>query len=215
MIINVDIDNTVNDFAKKVISVYNNLYHDNVSYDTVTDYGFGQLTKISRDCLEELFFKNNYFYESLEPIQGSVDHIQRLVNDGHKVKFVSAADYSIVQSRLDFVKTYFPYLDVNDSLILTKDKHYLWADFVIDDCPSNLTNVNRACRFVLFDSPWNRHISAEDWVKNPNNLDKHVRCSTWEQVVDTVFHEEIDRQKKLLLASKALTYDGSLQIDLS
>lgn len=203
MIINIDIDNTVNDFAKKVISVYNNLYHDNVSYNTVTDYGFAQLTKISRDCLEELFFKNNYFYESLEPIQGAVDQIQRIVNDGHKVKFVSAADYSIVQSRLDFVKTYFPYLDVNDSLILTRDKHNMWADVVVDDYPKNLTNVNLGCKFILFDAPWNRHIDTDAWVTNAKNLNNCARCSTWESVVDVVFQEELDRKKKLaMLVSK-------------
>ena len=197
MIINVDIDNTVNDFAQKVISVYNKLYNESIQYDDVVDYDFKQLTKIPRSCLEELFFQNDHFFEELEPIQDSVNQIQRLVNDGHKIKFVSAADYSIVKSRVDFVKKYFPYLDVNDSLILTKDKQFLWADFVIDDCPKNLKNVNRNCRFILFDSPWNRHIRAEDWVANPRNLDKYVRCSNWEQVVDVIFHEEIGRTKML------------------
>ena len=197
MIVNVDVDNTVNNFAKKVISMYNKLYDDSVEYEDVTSYEFYQLPKISHECLQELFFKNDHFYEELQPIPDSVYQIERLVNNGHKVKFVSAADYRIVKSRIDFIERYFPYLDVNDSLILTKDKHNLWADVVVDDYPKNLTNVNHFCKFILFDAPWNRHISTDDWVINGVALDRCARCSSWEQVVSVIFQEELDRKMTL------------------
>jgi 5'-nucleotidase len=203
MIINIDIDNTVNNFARKVIDTYNKLYNDSVSYEDVTSYDFLQLSKIPFECLEELFFKNDHFYEELEPIQDSVEQIECLVDNGHNVKFVSAADYSIVKSRVDFIKRYFPYLDVNDSLILTRDKHNMWADVVVDDYPKNLTNINWGCKFILFDAPWNRHIDTDAWVTNAKNLNNCARCSTWESVVDVIFQEELDRKKKLaMLVSK-------------
>ena len=73
MIINVDIDNTVNDFIEKFVTFVNGYAGRNLTPADMTIYKLEESTGIPDDILSILFFKNNAWYETLEPLPGCVE----------------------------------------------------------------------------------------------------------------------------------------------
>lgn len=180
MIFNIDIDNTVNDFIQTFIVYINRLSGRNIQYDDITFYDLTNLG-YDRKTLETMFFKNNQFFHSMKPLEKSQDTINGLIDAGHDVRFVTAIDYEVIQARLDFVHNYFPKINTSKSLIVTNDKKSIFGDFVIDDLPSNLNNINRNCKYILFKQPWN--IDNYDTIqKLPYNKTNTSCCSNWHDI---------------------------------
>lgn len=175
--INIDIDNTVNDFLEQFLYFVNgmndNLLHSGKMFNVndITSYRLQTATGIKDEILQTMFFKNDEFYRHLSPLPDSVRVIKRLVEAGNEVKFVTAINYEAINSRLAFIREHFPFVDVDRSLIVTNDKSTIWADIVIDDYFNNLyNNRNDAnCTYILFSQPWNnfakpsQHTIAYSW----------------------------------------------------
>ena len=158
--INIDIDNTVNNFIEIFCTYYNAIRGNKCKKINVEDITYYDLTKlgVSRDVLETLFFKNNSFFEKLEPLTGSVYTINELINRGFDVRFVTAIDYEVIQARLDFIHKYFPKVNTSKSLIVTNNKNSIYADFVIDDLEANLRNVDDKCVYFVKSQKWNSDV---------------------------------------------------------
>ena len=90
------------------------------------------------------------------------------MNKKHEVKFVTSIDYDVIDSRIEFVQKYFPFIDINRQLLVTNDKHSIYAEMVIDDYVKNMDNVNPDCTFLLFKQPWNKLYDT-----------KAIRVSSW------------------------------------
>jgi 5'(3')-deoxyribonucleotidase len=168
MIINIDIDNTTNDFIEKFVYYLNGLQSrlEPISYTfynprsdievmDITNYKLSLSTGVRDEILETMFFRNNAFYETLEPLENAVETIRELVDCGNEVRFVTAIRYDVVQARIDFVRKYFPFINPDTQLIVTNNKESIYADIVIEDCLDNLKNVNKDCRYIVFSQPWN------------------------------------------------------------
>lgn len=179
--INIDIDNTVNDFLDKFCIYLNSLQLGKTwcKWTDFTDYSISNVTGIDNNTLEIMFFKNNCFYEQLEPLARCQSIIENLVRTGHNVRFVTSIRYDVIQARIDFIKKYFPYIDTDKNLIVTNDKSSIYADIVIDDYENNFHNVNDCCYFIVFNQPWNTDVNldriygarAHDW----DDVDKLIR----------------------------------------
>jgi 5'(3')-deoxyribonucleotidase len=154
LIFNIDIDNTVNDFIENFVRYFNRITKSSLLVEDVVEYDLSKLG-VDRETLTTLFFKNNYFYESMLPLKDSMEVINDLIHANHDVRFVTAIDYDVIQSRLDFIHHWFPLINTSKSLIITNDKKSIFADIVIDDLPDNLVNVNPDCLFILKKQPWN------------------------------------------------------------
>lgn len=183
MIINIDIDNTLNNFLPYFLIKLNDLRINSKRVfveDDFTDYDICKVTNIQPNTLETMFFHNNEFYDNLLPLFNSVNCIQQLHEEGNIIKFVTSRDYEVLPSTIRFVDTFFPFLDVNDCLVFSKQKELLWADVVIDDCLCYLINVNPECVFMLKNCPWNKHTSRcnftrfDDWSEFPNIFDQMI-----------------------------------------
>lgn len=174
MIINVDIDNTVNDFldvfCKYFAQVTNNSFQ-NIK-ECMTVYSISDAVKVPNECLQTLFFNNNNFYSKLKPLAHAQHVIQQLIQEKHDVRFVTAISYEVIDSRVDFVRHYFPYINIDKSLIVTNDKNSIYADIVVDDYENNLHNINPLCLHILYNQPWNQGVSVSNMV----------RCHNWEEV---------------------------------
>lgn len=179
MVINIDIDNTINDFIYKFIKHLNGLQsgHHKFEIEDFTEYNLSKSTGLDQESLEVLFYKNNSFHETLDPLCGSVPVISLLVDSGHDVRFVSSISYDAIQSRIDFMRKYFPFMYPDKQLIITHDKASIYADIVIDDHLKHLNNINKDCKFILFDQPWNKDckipaIRVYDWFGVKDVLDE-------------------------------------------
>lgn len=168
MVINIDIDNTVNNFLDCFIEQFNSVTGRSLTHEDITSYWLNKCTGVSSDTLSTLFFKNNTFHSTFKPLPYAQEAINQLVDSGHTVRFVTAINYEVIQARLDFVRTYFPFLEPSKHLIVTEHKEFIYADVVIDDSVDNLKNVNSKCEFILFAQPWNTmwrqtYITFDNW----------------------------------------------------
>ena len=163
MKINIDIDDTVNNFIEKFVEYFNMITGRNLTVAEVTDYNLSRFTGVPNKALETLFFNNNYFYKMLTPLSGAVDIIEEIAIE-HEVKFVTAIKYEAIQERINFLNTYFPFIDIDRALLVTNDKHSIYADIVIDDCLNNLTNINEECKFIVFKQAWNANAQYDNNV---------------------------------------------------
>lgn len=108
--INIDIDNTVNDFLDKFVYFVNgmndNLLHtgDKFNVSDIGQYRLQTATGINDDILQTLFFKNDEFYRHLKPLPDSVRVIKKIIDSGNEVKFVTAINYEAINSRLAFIR---------------------------------------------------------------------------------------------------------------
>ena len=192
MIINIDIDNTINDFLPYFLLKLNDLRIGNskvFTEESFTDYDICKITNITPTTLETMFFHNNEFYNSLLPLFNSVNCIQRLHEDGNIIKFVTSRDYEVLPATIRFIEVFFPFLDVNECLIFTKQKELLWADVVIDDCLYNLVNVNPQCLFMLKNCSWNKNTTRcnftrfDDWNEFPYIFEEMLRKENSKELI--------------------------------
>ena len=185
--INIDIDNTVNNFIQEFTRLVNGMNKNKLHSDkkfSVSDidcYFLQDATGIQDDVLQTLFFRNDEFYRQLKPLPDCVRVIKNLVCAGHDVKFVSAVNYEAIQSRLDFVREHFPFMDVDRSLIITNDKSSILADIVIDDCLANIgNNKNSCCSYIVFDQAWNKAIDANTCTRAKSWAEVEQILTAWE-----------------------------------
>lgn len=76
------------------------------------------------------YWRGKCVYDSLSPIQGSVEALQALHDKGWDIIFVSAVKGDHHKSKYGFLKEHFPFMA---AFIATKEKGYVKADLVIDD----------------------------------------------------------------------------------
>lgn len=179
MQVNIDVDNTINDFIYKFVHYLNGIQNssDKLKVADLTEYDICTSTNLSAESLNILFFKNNAFHSTLDPLCGSIEVIRMLQEAGHIVKFVTSISYDVIKSRIEFFKKHFPFVDVDSQLIATHDKTSIYADIVIDDHIPHLTNINHDCKFIIFDQPWNKDYKladyrVHDWCEVRETLEK-------------------------------------------
>ena len=170
--INVDVDNTINNFLESFLELFNSISGRNVQYADIKEYSLEDSLGIPNRTLQLLFFKNNAFYKTLTPLFSSGYVIEKLVRCGHDVMFVTAIDYDVVQSRIEFLKKHFPFMDVNKSLIVTSDKCSIPADIVIDDNPEHLQDNPGCSTYIKYFQPWNKDYTNKNVIP----------CRDWQEI---------------------------------
>lgn len=168
LIILVDMDDTIDDLLTAWVSTLNQRHNLNVDRDKVGDWdmckSFPELTK------EQVFapLQNDVFWETVKPIQGAVEVLQKLIADGHRVYIVTSSSYETLKTKIEVVLfRYFPFIKWED-VIVTSCKQLICGDILVDDAVHNLEGG--AYYKILMDAPHNRDYDAEgngmDRVKN-------------------------------------------------
>jgi len=109
------------------------------------------------------------FYADLEPIEGAIEALHAMVEAGHDVSIVTSpwlTNPTCVQDKYDWVKKYLG-AGWEDRVIITKDKTLVDGDILIDDKPEITGKAEPKWRHILFDQPYNSHITDKnrltDW----------------------------------------------------
>ncbi len=184
MIIAVDWDNCINNLTEKVLEIYNAQSGKNIQMSDLTSYSFYDcLSKEDADGITKLF-KNKVMWDSLSPINGAKDGLQRLIDDGHKVYIVTATAPENFAWKIQWMKKYFPFFNA-DNVIRMMDKSLLKCNVLIEDSMDQLIK-NKLCYRVCFDYPWNR--------SDPKDLvyDIH-RVKDWKEILETINQIEKER----------------------
>ena len=118
----------------------------------------------------------------LEPIEGAIETIEKLVNDGNEVFIISSPmnEYSVFEKYL-WVKENLPFFDIKN-LILVGNKGDLLSRIngeggvLLDDCPAYLREFNN--QFLIMDREYNKELIV--------GVDCDFRVDGWDEFYGVV-----------------------------
>lgn len=185
MIIAVDWDNILNNFTEKILEIYNAQSGKNIRIKDLTSYDFYDcLSKEDADGMTKLF-KNKAMWDSLIPIEGSREGLQKLIEAGHRCYIVTATAPDNFNWKIQWLKKYFPFFNTNN-VVRMMDKSLFKCDVLIEDCTDQLIK-HKLCYRVCLDYPWNRNV--KDFTYSV------YRCKNWKDILTSINKIEKETNK--------------------
>ena len=173
----IDMDGTIEDLLTAWIECLNNTHDLNVS---LNDNIYYDMTKTFPSLTADQIFYPLYqdsFWETVKPMNGASETIEKMIHDGHNVYIVTASSPETIKIKLEKVLfKYFPYLSY-ENVIVAFNKQMIIGDVMIDDAPFNL--IGGGYIKLLMDSPTNR-----DFVETEEN--GITRVYNWEQIYEII-----------------------------
>ena len=183
MIIAIDMDCVLNNLMDKTLEIYNAQNGKNIQMSDLTSYNFYDcLNKKDADGVIKLF-KNKSLWDSLTPIKGAKEGLQKLINAGHRIYIVTATAPENWLWKITWLKKYFSFFNT-ENVISMVDKSLFKCDVLIEDCLEQLIK-HKSCHRVCLDYPWNR--DTDDFI-----YDIH-RCKNWDEILEAV--NEIEKER--------------------
>ncbi len=184
MIIAVDWDCVLNNLMDKTLEIYNAQSGKNIQMSDLTTYNLHEcLPKEDADGITKLF-KSKAMWDSLTPIEGSKDGLQKLLDAGHRVFIVTATATENWPWKISWLKKYFPFFNTNNVVRLI-DKSLFKCDILIEDCLEQLIN-HKLCHRVCLDYPWNQTLN--DYVYDIR------RAKNWKEILEAI--KQIEEEKE-------------------
>lgn len=124
------------------------------------------LSQEHQDAINEVKYAAG-FYRHMRPIEGALDGILELEDEGYDVWFCSSPEVFNVSCESDKKSWIVDHLgyDWAKRLILTRDKTLVRGDFLIDDRPDVFGVETPEWQHILFDQPYN-----DDVVDKPRMM---------------------------------------------
>lgn len=172
--IGIDLDCVLNNLNHKWIETYNSIYNDNLSIEDIKSWDI--IKYVKPECGTKIFnLINDDLIYQLTPLPYAVEITQELMKE-HDLYIVTATEYSNVKIKAEWIKKYYPHIGV-DNLVITRHKHLINVDLLIDDAPHNILNFPR--KTIVMDYAWNRDMPesysrACNW-KEINQLIKELK----------------------------------------
>lgn len=176
MILLIDMDNVLCGLQEYAIDVYNSKYGTNYAIDDFREYDIASVLDFEGSSNMRDIYADPEIYNHIAPLKGSVNGVQKLVNSGHQVYIVTDAVPSTFESKVQWLKRYFPF--INDGHIVSMKHKWLFkCDVMIEDNMENLISGHHYER-VCIDYPWNNKMHDEVYGI--------YRCYSWNDVVSAV-----------------------------
>ncbi len=167
----VDMDDTIEDLLGAWVRGANAAYGTGVSYNDITDWNVAK-------AFPGLTWEQVYaipmrpgFWDTVDPIPGAAEALERLIKAGHEVLIVTATPFASVPEKTAYLFRHFPFLTW-DQVVITGRKQLIKGDVLIDDGVHNLEGG--AYRKILMTAPHNRAYDAA--------AHGMTRAETWEQI---------------------------------
>ena len=175
----IDMDEIICKFLDKLCSIYNYKYNTNIKISDIKSWSLN--TYMDGDKAFEII-NSPGFFGSLEPIEGAIETIEKLVNSNKYEVFIISSpmnEYSVFEKYL-WVKENLPFFDVRN-LILVGNKGELLSrmdndGILLDDCPEYIRKFNGVR--VVMDREYNRELVV--------GVDCDYRVSNWDEFYEVV-----------------------------
>lgn len=168
----VDMDDTIEDLVEAWIMYLNNKYNYKVDPQSVEEWDIAwYYPTLSREqIIEPLNLRD--FWEYVQPKKDAIYYLNKLKEEGYKIKIVTASHYASIKFKLEEVLfKYFPFISWDD-VVITRDKSIIKGTCLIDDGIHNL--IEFPYDRILYDTPHNRSIDEK--------LFKATRVHNWEEI---------------------------------
>lgn len=172
----VDLDDTLEMLGEAWCEYLNARHGLSVAYEDLNQWDVASV--FSTITREQVFapLLEDEFWEYVKPIDGAVDGLKKVIEDGHKVYIVTTSNYQSLKAKMDKVLfRYFPYLSWSD-VIITSNKQMIRGDVLVDDGPHNLVGGSYAK--IMMDAPHNRQFIEKDYGI--------LRVKTWDEVYSAI-----------------------------
>ena len=172
----VDVDGVLERLVPPWVRALNVKYGTNVKPEEVTEW---DITKFFQGLSRNQVFSplhTKELWANLQPMEGAVEYLKKLKNDGHVVTLVTAAHPDTVLDKWKFINRNFPYISFND-IIIAHQKQLIMGNVLIDDKPENL--LNGFYYGLLMDAPHNQNFDETQY-------DHITRVHNWEEVYNEV-----------------------------
>ena len=186
----IDLDDTMTHLSRSWCKWLNDKYGTSVSNQDIQDWNMAKYfpelepSQVFEPLHEDLFWKN------IEPIDGAIEYIEKLIDEGFNVYICTASVFDTIKSKFECViSKYFPFISW-DQVIVTSNKQLVNGDILIDDGVHNLEGGTY--KKILMSAPHNESYDAES-----NGM---TRVKTWEEAY-YVIHKHVEekiREDKIL-----------------
>jgi len=156
----VDMDDVLWNLITPWVTTINEMYGTDVSEDCITDWKIAKFFPMltPEQVYSPLFAEG--FWDKMQPVADGQWFIRQLLEDGHRVKIVTATFSDNVPVKMRRFLELYPMLSWAD-VTVTSDKQSIKGDIMVDDAPHNLENGDY--HKILVNKPHNIHYDA---VKN-------------------------------------------------
>lgn len=148
--IGIDLDGVIIDIHRVWLDMYNFVYRDTMTVDSLTSWDIDKLVK--PECGRRIFDLLEFCYPDAPPVEGALGGIEELEGQGFEIYFVTSGFYL---EKYKWMKRYNLIADLFDKhLIVCTDKRLINLSLLIDDNPKAIKDYPHIG--FLFDQPWNR-----------------------------------------------------------
>jgi 5'-nucleotidase len=143
-----------------------------ITTDDVKQWDTSQVCK-NNNCPADIYdyFNHMSVWTDGESIQNSIEITQRWAKQYELGIVTTPANAMASLHSLQWLYLHYPHIP-NIITVMTRIKHWIQGDILIDDAPHNLEHFSGIR--ILFDQPWNRdshYLRAKDW----NHLDAIIQ----------------------------------------
>jgi 5'-nucleotidase len=167
----VDQDGVLANYQEHLLALWENEHpHEfRLPLHAVTEHDISVLfPQDCRDELEAITLRKGFFL-SLPPIAGGKDALEEMLAMGHDVRICTSPKKihrHCVPEKFAWVEEHLGGKWV-DRIVLTRDKTLVCGDILIDDKPDIVGICTPSWKHLLYDQPYNRHITTQPrltWV---------------------------------------------------
>ena len=181
----IDIDDTIENLCGAWVDWLNREYGTSVDYTQITQW---DISKFFPNLTKEQVYEplhNPHLWEYVQPKDGAVEYVKKLIDDGYNVYLCTTTDYRNVKPKFESViQKHFPYISWNQVIVIDK-KQMVKADALIDDGVHNLAGGDYIK--ILVSAPHNMAFNAPE-----NGM---YRVNNWKEIYSLV-HRLLDNQPK-------------------
>jgi len=145
MIINLDVDGVVCDFAPHMFETLKEIYGFDVDSLDPEIYKVWDIFPLMPDEMRKFAFKelmsNPFYWMSIPVVDGAVEGVNKLVEHGHRIHWITspwASCFGWADARKKWLEKNFGLKDGYKDLTITGDKSFSDADVFVDDKPSSV-----------------------------------------------------------------------------
>ena len=134
----IDMDDTLEDLLGAWVSYLNTQYGTNVHKEDIRQWDISvAFPSLSKTQVYEPILLDD-FWKTVQPKDGAVEVVQKLISDGHRIYVVTASAYETLRTKMeDVLFRYFSFLSWGD-VIIASCKQMIKGDILIDDGVHNL-----------------------------------------------------------------------------
>lgn len=193
----IDVDNVLCTTTQEIINFINKKIPNlNLKMEDITTYYIENALPDEFKWIVPFAFEQKEVWKNVQLIDGAAKYVEKLFSEGYELYFATATTPDNFRKKVKFLERSFPFLPegyVRKNCISIKNKQLLNVDFLIDDCPANLTG-KRSYTSICYAYPWN----DMEWKFGFDFGNKpFVRCNNWDEIYAAIKDFEIENRKKV------------------